>query len=78
MSKWQVHGRKMSGLNFWIGYFESEDDTARARGKYIQDHNQDLSFNANASGVIVARERSSVYQGVKIRDSLVGRINSLP
>ena len=78
-SKWQAHGRKMSGgnevsgMNYFIGYFESEDDAARAYDTHVQEHKLNMPLNANADGVLVARERGSVYQGVAVRELTGGK-----
>ena len=71
-SKWQAHIQ--TPLNIHLGYFESEDDGARAHDNYVRDHNLNLPLNENADGVLVARERGSMYQGVKIRELAGGMI----
>ena len=57
-SKWKA--RITSSTS--IGYFEAEDDAARAYDKCIHEHNLNIPLNAR-NGVLVARERGSVYQG---------------
>ena len=71
-SKWES---RITSASVLIGYFESEEDAARAYDNYVQEHNLNVPLNANADGVLVARERGSVYQGVKNRERTGGKQN---
>ena len=70
-SKWQA---RIHLLEITLGYYVSEDDAARAHDKYVQEHNLNLPVNARADGVLIARESSSVYQGVDARESPGGKM----